>query len=154
MFKAIAKKIIAAALVAALAAGVYAYHESNKPLVIGLNPGGSVGQFIEEYDVLRRSGRTVIIDGICISACTLILGLVPLERVCVTPFAKMAFHSASAMMGSHSPEGTRLVWRIYPEKVRTALIARGWNGESGAAHPDLIYIDGDDLSRILTACPA
>jgi hypothetical protein len=35
--------------------------------------GGEVGHFIELFDDLRKSGDRVVIDGPCLSACTLVL---------------------------------------------------------------------------------
>jgi hypothetical protein len=36
----------------------------------------------------------VAIDGTCASACTLLLGVIPHNRICVTPRAVLAFHAA------------------------------------------------------------
>ena len=43
---------------------------------------------------IRDRGERVIIDGICNSACTLVLGIVPLNKICVTPKASLGFHAA------------------------------------------------------------
>ena len=56
--------------------------------------GGYVDQYKARYAKLRDSGERVIIDGICNSACTLVLGIVPLNRICVTPKASLGFHQA------------------------------------------------------------
>lgn len=176
------KRIILAALaVAAIyafgadARRVYSNHFDRSPIVLGTNPGGGVLDFIGKYDEIRRSKRDVIIDGICISACTMVAGLIPPERVCVTPFAKLAFHSASltSFMGSqHSPEGTRLIWRAYSENVRELLRKKGWDGDPPGLyaeppapkrgqpkpkpvtneHENLIYVEGDELLAIFRAC--
>ena len=37
------------------------------------SPGGQVGPFIELFDRVRASGERVVIDGPCLSACTLVL---------------------------------------------------------------------------------
>lgn len=146
--------LIAAALVVGIVWG-FSYHQST-PYVIASSPGGIVLDFIEQYDQLRRSGRPVMLDGICMSACTLVTGLIPQERVCTTPFGKLAFHSAwqQSMWGSsHSSEGTRMLWQIYPENVRRILRSRGWDGAAADnAHPDMIYVDGDDLRTIYRLC--
>jgi hypothetical protein len=36
----------------------------------------------------------VIIDGFCASACTIVLGTVPHDKICVTFRAKLGFHAA------------------------------------------------------------
>ena len=47
-----------------------------------------------KYTKIRDRAERVIIDGICNSACTLVLGIVPLNRICVTPKASLGFHQA------------------------------------------------------------
>src|SRR5262249_3614327 len=56
--------------------------------------GGLVEQYKERYAELRDKDERIIIDGICNSACTLFFGIVPLNRVCVTPRASLGFHQA------------------------------------------------------------
>src|SRR5439155_11231803 len=56
--------------------------------------GGLVESYKTKYAKIRERGERVIIDGICNSACTLVLGIVPLSRVCVTPNASLGFHQA------------------------------------------------------------
>src|SRR5262245_45088590 len=56
--------------------------------------GGYVDQYKAKYEKLRDKGERVIIDGICNSACTLVLGIVPLNRICATPRASLGFHQA------------------------------------------------------------
>lgn len=149
--------ILASAVIALGLAGGTSYYQST-PYVIASNSGGIVLDFIEQYEQVRRSGRSVRLDGICMSACTLVAGLIPQERVCTTPFGKLAFHSAwqqTVWGASHSSEGTRLLWQIYPENVRAILRSRGWDGAAAPTdneHPDLIYVDGKDLLTIFHRC--
>ena len=56
--------------------------------------GGLVEQYKAKYAQIRDRGERVIIDGICNSACTLVLGIVPLNKICVTPKASLGFHAA------------------------------------------------------------
>lgn len=120
---------------------------------ITLDVGGELGAFINKFAKWRDDGVRVRIDGMCISACTMITGLIPEDRVCVTPRGRLAFHSASMGMG-HSSEGTRLLWHVYPEDVRALLRTKGWDGDDKAAneHPDLIYVEGIELLAIYNAC--
>src|SRR6516164_7734679 len=55
--------------------------------------GGFLDQYKLKYAAIRDSGKQVIIDGVCNSACTLVLGIVPLNRICVTPRASLGFHT-------------------------------------------------------------
>jgi hypothetical protein len=56
--------------------------------------GGLVDEYKVRYAKIRDQGERVVIDGICNSACTLVLGIVPLSRICVTPNASLGFHEA------------------------------------------------------------
>ena len=61
---------------------------------IKADPGGQIGPYLEELEQLRGSGERVIIDGPCLSACTMVLGVIPRNRICVTPRARLGFHAA------------------------------------------------------------
>jgi hypothetical protein len=58
------------------------------------SPGGEVGSFLRLFAEVRQSGERVIIDGPCISACTLVLSMIPQERICITSRAILGFHAA------------------------------------------------------------
>ena len=56
---------------------------------IKADPGGQIGPYLENLVALRGSGERVIIDGPCLSACTMLLGVIPHNRICVTPRARL-----------------------------------------------------------------
>src|SRR6266849_3827247 len=56
--------------------------------------GGQIGPYLQNLAALRSSGERVIIDGPCLSACTMVLGVIPRDHLCVTPRARLGFHSA------------------------------------------------------------
>jgi hypothetical protein len=56
--------------------------------------GGYLEEYKAKYARIRDSGERIIIDGICNGACTVLLGIVPLNRVCVTPRARLGFKEA------------------------------------------------------------
>ncbi len=118
---------------------------------ITFDPGGSIIAFIVKYNDWRVTNERVVIDGMCISACTMITGLLDVRNVCVTPFARLAFHSAySSDTGAFHREATRLIWNIYPTHVRELLQRRGW--QEGMEHPDLLYVEGAELRTIFRDC--
>ena len=92
------------------------------------SPGGQVGPFIELFDRVNASGERVVIDGPCLSACTLVLMMVPAERICVTRRAGLGFHAARSIDRRGrmyaEPEASREVEAAYPTPVRE-WIARG-----------------------------
>ena len=60
-----------------LLAGVGASHAVVR---IADDRGGRIGTYVDKYQGLRTSGETVIIDGLCASACTIVLGAVPARQ--------------------------------------------------------------------------
>jgi hypothetical protein len=78
-------KIVTGVLAAVLLlAGIGASHAVVR---VADNRGGRIGAYVDKYQGLRSSGETVVIDGLCASACTIVLSAVPHERICVTSHA-------------------------------------------------------------------
>ena len=75
--------------------------------------GGQVGPFLDLFERVRVSGERVVIDGPCLSACTLVLSMVPNDRICVTRRAILGFHAARSV----DPLG-----RIYAEPEASELV--------------------------------
>src|SRR5437588_7629371 len=77
------------------------------------SPGGQVGPFLDLFEQVRESGERVVIDGPCLSACTLVVSMVPETRICVTRRAILGFHAARSVdRGGHTyaePEASQLV---------------------------------------------
>src|SRR6476661_10489786 len=71
--------------------------------------GGQIGRYVDRFEKLRASGQTIIIDGLCASACTIVLGTIPYNKICVTPNANLAFHAAFGAWGRAipNPEATK-----------------------------------------------
>jgi len=145
------------------AAITYYQDRDTSPVRIGTDYGGYMVEYISKFEKWRARKRMVIIDGMCISSCTMALGLIPPERLCGTEHAVFAFHSAfierELMSGitiqQFAKESTRLLWHMYPPKVRELLREKyEWDGNSDTEHPDLIYLEGDDLWSVLRKCEA
>src|SRR5580692_775526 len=87
------------------------------------DPGGEVSSYVQKFQQMRESGERVVIDGPCLSACTLLTGLVPRDHVCVTSRAVLGFHAASYYNDASrslvpTREGSAVVMRLYPAQVR------------------------------------
>jgi hypothetical protein len=119
-------------------------------VVIKSDPGGQIGPYLENLAVLRGSGQKVVIDGPCLSACTMVLGVIPHERICVTPRARLGFHAAwhPAEDGHPIPsrEATALLMSIYPEHVRS------WISRRGGLSPRMKYLSGRELAAMYHTC--
>src|ERR1700683_1751007 len=81
--------------------------------------GGNIGEYWSRFTALRDAKEQVIIDGICSSACTMVLGLVPRDRICVTDNATLGFHAAyrPGFLGLRvvNEPATRTLMSIYPD---------------------------------------
>jgi len=116
--------------------------------------GGLVDQYKAKYAKLRDHGERVVIDGICNSACTLVLGIVPLSRICVTPNASLGFHEAyfdkSWTLGIRvtSYAGTADLVSYYPQPVRD------WIRQHGGLSAEMKRVgNGPDLWAMVNPCP-
>src|SRR5262245_28474733 len=117
------------ALLTALASAALAVNSASAAVRISSDSGGQIGHYIDRYKAVRDSGQRVIIDGPCLSACTLVLGVVPRDRICVTAKAKLGFHAAwRAGPGSQAVSdapGTQLLMDTYPQLIRDWIAQRG-----------------------------
>ncbi|HMM90404.1 hypothetical protein [Bradyrhizobium sp.] len=114
------------------------------------SPGGEVGPFLELFGRVRESGERVVIDGPCLSACTLVLMTVPTERICVTRRAVLGFHAARSIDRRGriyaEPEASRAVEAAYPEPVRRWIMRRG------GLTSRLLLLRGRELAAIYPRC--
>ncbi|WP_051346582.1 hypothetical protein [Bradyrhizobium sp. th.b2] len=117
-------------------------------LIIKGDPGGIIVDFIKKYSDIRDSGERIVVDGECVSSCTIFLGLVPKQNYCITPNASLGFHTASlretepdgTVKYTHAEEFSAMMWNLYPGKVRSLLKRIGWNGDNAEiAHPQIVY---------------
>ena len=117
---------------------------------IKADPGGQIGPYLENLVALRGSGERVIIDGPCLSACTMVLGVIPRERICVTPRARLGFHAAWHPGDNGRPvesrEATQLLMEIYPENVRS------WIARRGGLSPRMKFLTGRELTAMYQTC--
>jgi hypothetical protein len=114
------------------------------------SPGGQVGPFLDMFDKVAASGERVVIDGPCMSACTLVLSVVPSERICVTRRAVLGFHAARSIDRRGrvyaEPEASELVLEAYPGPVRDWIIRRG------GLTSRLLLLRGKELTAIYRRC--
>jgi hypothetical protein len=114
------------------------------------SPGGQVGPFIELFDKVNASGERVVIDGPCLSACTLVLSMVPSERICVTRRAVLGFHAARSIDRRGriyaEPEASQVVLDAYPGPVRN------WIVHHGGLTSRLLLLRGRELTAIYRPC--
>ncbi len=112
--------------------------------------GGRIGTYVDKYQGLRSSGETVVIDGLCASACTIVLGAVPHDKICVTSRANLGFHAAWDMgqngRAITNPEATHMLYTMYPAEIRR------WIAKRGGLTRQMIFLRGKQLMSMYRPC--
>jgi hypothetical protein len=112
--------------------------------------GGNIGAYWSRFRAIRDSNEQVIIDGRCSSACTLVLGLVPPRRICVTKNAVFGFHAAwrPGFLGVPviNAPATRTLLSSYPPAIRQ------WIESNGGLTDKMLYLSGRDLLALYREC--
>jgi hypothetical protein len=83
------------------------------------NHGGSVAQYNARWSGLAARGVDVRIIGPCQSACTVLLGHIPRNKICVTSAARFGFHLARRQ------DATQTLWNAYQADIRAWINAHG-----------------------------
>ena len=112
--------------------------------------GGRIGTYVDKYQDLRQSGDTVIIDGLCASACTIVLGAIPRDRICVTSHATLGFHAAwdfgTNGRAVTNAEATHMLYSMYPSQVKR------WIMQRGGLTPHMLFLRGKQLQAMYKPC--
>lgn len=112
--------------------------------------GGRIGTYVDKYQGLKSSGETVMIDGLCASACTIVLGAVPHDKICVTARANLGFHAAWDFGSSGRPvtnlEATQMLYEMYPTSIRS------WIAKRGGLKTQMIFLRGRELMSFYRPC--
>ncbi|SDT16588.1 hypothetical protein [Bradyrhizobium canariense] len=117
---------------------------------IGEDRGGRIGTYVDRYQDLRSSGQSVIIDGLCASACTIVLGAVPHDKICVTSHANLGFHAAWDFGANGravtNAEATQMLYSMYPSAIRH------WIAAHGGLTPHMLFLRGKQLQALYRPC--
>ena len=136
-------------LIAALA-GALTISPASATIRIAGDGGGQIGAYVQRHEAMRQSGERVVIDGPCLSACTMVLGAIPRNRICVTSRALLGFHAAYDLDQSGrqvtSRGGTSLLMNHYPQQVKT------WIARRGGLSRQMMVLSGRGLSSMYATC--
>ena len=112
--------------------------------------GGAVGDYLNFFARVKQSGERVVIDGPCLSACTLVLSTIPRQRICVTSRAVLDFHAPYLVdqhgRTFHNAKVTRTINAAYPASVRT------WIKRNGGLSQKVILLKGRELNGLYPRC--
>src|SRR5438552_11995676 len=139
-----------ARLIAAVVSTVLTVTSASATEIISDDVGGKMQDYTTHFRQVRDSGEPVVIAGTCVSACTMVLGLVPSDRICATHNAVLGFHAAWMFDDSGkrvvSASGTQDLMQTYPSTVRA------WIARRGGLTPKMMYLRGRDLAAIVAPC--
>lgn len=110
--------------------------------IINDDPGGQIGPYVEKIARIRASGEKVSINGPCLSACTMMLGLLPRSQLCATESATFGFHAAWRPENGQriaNTEATSFLFSVYPNSVRR------WIKKKGGLTSRMIFASGSEL---------
>jgi hypothetical protein len=112
--------------------------------------GGLIENYVQRYAALRGTNERVMIDGPCLSACTLVVGMLPPDRVCATKNALLGFHAAWSPTSTGGkvlvPSQTKRMLRIYPAALQH------WIARNGGLKANMIFLQGKQLNTMVRAC--
>ena len=137
-------------LIAAVVSTALSVTSASATEIISGDIGGKMRDYTTHFQQVRNSGEPVVIAGTCVSACTMVLGLVPSDRICATHSAVLGFHAAWTFDSSGkrvvSARGTQDLMGTYPAPVRA------WIAQHGGLTQKMIYLRGHDLAAIVPTC--
>jgi hypothetical protein len=137
-------------MLVSLVAAVTAVSPAGATIRITGDRGGLITAYAERFEAARASGEPVIIDGPCLSACTLAIAILPRAQVCTTARAVLGFHAAwrrSTNGGREtSPAATKAMNDVYPARVRS------WIAHHGGLSDRLILLKGRELAAMVPTC--
>lgn len=102
--------------------------------------GGRVADYDARWSGLSARGASVRIVGPCQSACTVLLGHIPRNRICVTPNASFGFHLAKR------ESATATLWNAYSGDIRQ------WINQHGGLTGEFIWMRAPDTYRYFRKC--
>ena len=102
--------------------------------------GGSVANYNARWQANAARGVDVRIVGPCQSACTVLLGNIPRNKICVTPAASFGFHTAKL------PQATATLWNAYGADIK------GWINARGGLAADFKWMRAPDTYKYFKRC--
>ncbi|HKU07922.1 MAG TPA: hypothetical protein VJR30_17770 [Bradyrhizobium sp.] len=124
--------------------------QANSAVRIRNDRGGRIETYVLKYQRLASSGESVIIDGLCASACTIVLSALPPDKICVTSRATLGFHAAWNYGPNGrtftDPDATLLLYSGYPTPVRR------WITQRGGLTPHIMFLSGKPLQAMYHSC--
>jgi hypothetical protein len=120
--------------------------------------GGTLMRYDAKYRAIAARGEKVVIDGDCASACTIILGIVPRENVCVTARARFGFHLWEYPLTEFMGKTIMVPFPDYKQAELNQLYydwrVRNWIERHGPQTHEVAWMEAADLESIYRRCGA
>jgi hypothetical protein len=113
---------------------------SAETIEVSDNHGGHVADYDSRWAGLAARGVDVKIVGPCQSACTVLLGHIPRNKICVTPNASFGFHLANLA------SATATLRSAYDSDIQA------WIDAHGGLKKDFIWMRAPDIYRYFKKC--
>jgi hypothetical protein len=102
--------------------------------------GGIVPEYDARWADLAARNASVRIVGPCQSACTILLGHIPRDRICVMPDASFGFHLAGR------ERSTEMLWNAYQPDIRA------WIDQHGGLTHEFLWLRAPDIFQFFRKC--
>jgi hypothetical protein len=117
---------------------------SRPKITVTDDPGGLIWLHRGLWQEAAEKSRPVEILGRCWSACTMVMTVIPQDRICFGPEAQLGFHAAwEAGTGKPSEFATKWMFDRYPKDIQNWITKRG--GVKAMSVRDFWYLTAPEL---------
>ena len=103
--------------------------------------GGFVFIYLMKWQKLAAQHPNVRITGVCLSACTVLLGYIPRKNICMTDKGVLGFHLATMDFA------TRQLLAVYPEDIKA------WINKNGGLTYQVMWMQAPETYHYFKKCP-
>jgi hypothetical protein len=94
--------------------------ETETTITITNNGGGTLAAFIDKRSELEASGKIIVLEGYCASACTIFYSL---PKACMAKGSSLHFHGAAALVGVVETIANAKIARYYRAGIKAGFVA-------------------------------
>lgn len=102
--------------------------------------GGLLSAYQTQWALFAARRVDVRIVGPCVSACTVLIGYIPRQHICVAPGGYLGFHWATAGFA------TQELWTAYPSEIRL------WISQHGGLSDQMLWLQAPTIYRYFRKC--
>ena len=113
---------------------------SAETIEVTYDNGGRFNEYAARWASYRRNGTHVRVAGPCYSECTVLLGQIRRDHICVTADASFGFHLADL------PATTAALWKAYPTDIKA------WISQHGGLTDEFLLLQSPDLQQFFPKC--